>query len=889
MGDIRKLLNPATIALIGASEVKDAAGRTTLENLLASKGITVFPVNPNRKTVLDLPCYPSINSVPAPVDLAVIVTPANTVPRIVEECGKSKVEGIVILSAGFGEDGEEGKKLEREIVAIRKKYRMRMIGPNSLGVIRPNVNLNVSFLKSGPEKGKVAFISQSGAFGRALLDWGISAHIGFSMFVSLGSMIDVEFGDLIDFLGTDPHTRSIMLYVEESLGDVKRFISAAKGFACSKPIIVLKPQMPAEQSEPFLSHTGALAGNEEVYDAVFRRIGAVRVRDAADLLNAASALYARYLPRGRRLLIITNAAGVGNMAKSKLGEWGGHLAKLSDKSLEALGKLLPSYWNRANPVYIERDADVMRFASTLSICLEDSGADSVLVIYTPQGVAQSDELAKAIVCVAESATKPVLATFMGGKGVELGKEILLQNNIPTYDTPEEAVRTYLYMHRYERSLELLYQTPEELPVDQAPPKNNLKALIRKAVKEGTRIFTEEESRRFLTNYGIPVLKSETTRTVEDALQTAKEIGYPVVLKISSPDIIYRVDTGGVIAGIRSEQELKEAYEKLPQRVAEWMPAARITGITVQKMIEKIDYEVILGAKRDKTFGSVILFGMGGVGVEVFKDFSVGLPPLNQTLARRLMEETRVYKSLQGYRNRPPADLRQLEQIVVSFSNLIVDFPEIQEMDINPIAISNGRPYALDARIVIDASMLDHAQPYPHLVITPYPTRYATPWTLPDGTAVLIRPMKPEDEPLINEMLSSASEETVRMRYFQAIKQTTHDMHIRLCSMDYDREFRVAAELREGEKRKIIGTARLVTEPATKSAEYAVIVADPYHGKGLGYKLVDVLIGIAHDKGLEEVYGLVQTKNRRMLGVCRKLGFTIGPPQEELCRVTLSLT
>ena len=801
MDDIKKLLNPATIALIGASEAEDSTGRITLKNLLVSKDVTVFPVNPNRKTVLGLSCYPSIGSVPAPVDLAVIATPAKTVPRIVEECGKSKVEGIIILSAGFGEDGEEGKKLERQIIAIHKKYRMRIIGPNSLGIIRPNINLNASFLKSGPAKGKVAFISQSGGFGRALLDWGISAHIGFSMFASLGSMIDVGFGDFIDFLGADPHTRSIMLYVEESLGDVKRFISAAKGFACSKPIIVLKPQMPAEQSEPSLSHTGVLAGNEEVYDAVFKRIGAVRVKDAADLLNAARALYARYLPRGRRLLIISNAAGTGNMATSTLREWGGHLAKLSDKTLEVLDRLLPSYWNRVNPVYIERDADVMRFTSALSICLEDPEADCVLVIYTPQGAASPDELAKAIVNVAGRATKPVLATFMGGKEVEPGKEILFQNNIPTYDTPEEAVRTYLYMYRYERSLELLYQTPEELSVDQAPPKNNLKALIRKAVNEGERIFTEGESNRFLISYGIPVLRSETTRTVEDALWAAREIGYPVVLKVSSPDIIYRVDVGGVVTWISSEQELKEQYETLPKRVAEWAPTARITGITVQKMVEKIDYEVILGAKRDKTFGTVILFGMGGVGVEVFKDFSIGLPPLNQTLARRLMEETRVYRTLHGYRNKPPADLRQLEQIIVSFSNLMVDFPEIQEMDINPIAISNGKAYALDARIVIDASMLDHAQPYPHLAITPYPTRYTMPWTLPDGTTVLIRPMKPEDEPLINEMLSSASEETVRMRYFQAIKQTTHEMHIRLCSMDYERDIRVAAELREGEREK----------------------------------------------------------------------------------------
>jgi acetyltransferase len=888
MGDIRKIFNPGTVALVGATEREGTIGRDTLVNLLGSGHRQIFPVNPNRDKILGLDCYPTVAHVPPHIDLAVIATPAATVPAIVEACGEAGVDGIIIISAGFREVGLEGKALEDRIVDIRKQYGMRIVGPNCVGVISPHTNLNASFIKAGPEKGKIAFISQSGAFGRALLDWGISAHIGFSMFASLGSMIDVDFADLIDFLAEDPHTKSIMVYVEGHIGGVKKLIGAARGFARTRPIILLKPALPSRDSLAPLSHTGTLAGSEQVFDAVFKRTGVVRVKNAVDLFNAASVLDSRHLPKGARLLIITNAYGVGIMAMNALTELGGELARLSDASMEALDSLLPPSWSRDNPIHILRDADVERYIRTLSVGLADPGVDGVLIICTPQGVARSDELAGAIALAVEEGWKPVITSCIGGKEVHAGRELLIRHSIPTYDTPEEAAKTYFYMYKYEKNLELLYETPAELSVDSAPPKNNLKALIRRSVKEGAAILTEEESMRFLANYGIPTVSPYVTANVDQALAAAREIGYPVVLKVASPDIIYRVDVGGVITGITSDSELKDEYHKLKERVRMMVPSARVTGITVQKMLEMIDYEIILGAKKDKDCGSVILFGMGGVGVEVFRDFSIGLPPLNQTLARRLMEETKVYGMLKGYRGKPPADLRRIEEILVSFSNLIVDFPEIAEMDVNPVAISRGKAYALGARIVIDKSCVGDGGQYSHLVISPYPTRYIMPWTLADGTQLLLRPIKPEDEPLIDEMYSTLSDETFRGRFFQANRRTTHEMHIRQCSVDYDREMGIVAEDRRAGKRSIVAIGGLIVEPGLRSGEYAVLVRDDYHGKGLGYKIVDILIGVAQEKGLEEIYGVVLTSNRKMLKVCRRLGFAIEEPVEDLRTVRLLL-
>ena len=889
MGDIKKIFNPETIALIGATEQEKTVGRVLLENLLRPKNRKVFAVNPRRKVILGLESFPTILEIPEKIDLAIIATPPPTVPDIIEECGRAEVEGIIIISSGFKEIGEEGKELESRIIAIRKRYGMRIVGPESLGIIRPNIDLNASLLAVHPEKGNIAFVSQGGALGAAILDWAIDGRIGFGTFSSLGSMIDVDFGDLIDFLGNDAHTRSIMLYME-NIVHAKKFMSAARGFAHNKLIVVVKPGRFQEKPKPALSHTGALIERDKVYDAAFKRAGVVRIKEIGDLFNTVRVLHSKHLPKGPRLAIITNVGWVGVMATDALKESGGALAKISSQTAEQLQSFLPGHWKKGNPIDILWDADVERYVRTLNLCLEAHEIDGVLIIYTPQMVAGPEELAEAVVKIAQKAWKPIITAWMGGKAVQKGRDLLFESNIPTYETPEDAVKTYLYMYQYERNLESLYETPEELPIDQAPPKNNLKALIRRAVKEGRTILNEEESKRFLINYGIPTISARMTYNVEGALSIAKFVGYPVVLKIVSPDITYKSDVGGVVMGVSSDERLSIEFEKLLKKVKGNAPQARIQGVTVQKMVEEIDYEIILGAKKDSDFGSVILFGMGGIGVQILRDFAIGLSPLNQILARKLMEETEAYRMLQGYRGKAPADLRQLEQITVSFSNLIIDFPEIAEMDINPLAISQGKAYALDARIIIDKDYLEENNPsqYPHLVITPYPTRYVTSWRLRGGTEVTLRPIKPEDEPLGYELLMNLSPQTFKERFFQNTMKITHEMLIRLCNIDYDREVALVAEVREETKRRFVGIGTLFIDPDFGNGEFSIVVSDDCQGKGLGYKLIDTLIGIAQEKGLEKFYGIVLTDNRKMINLCRKLGFTVENWPDGLSRVELHL-
>ena len=873
MSHIQVMFDPKTIALIGATEKEGAVGRTILENLLRSKGRRIFPVNPHTSKVLDVESYPAIAGVPEHVDLAVVATPARSVPGVVEECGQAGVEGVVIISAGFKEIGEEGTLLESEIDGLRKKYGMRIMGPNCLGFVRPVRGLNATFLRGNPPPGNIAFISQSGALGSAILDWAVGAGIGFSMFASLGSMIDVDFGDMIDFLGDDEATRSILIYME-GVGNARKFMSAARAFARRKPIIILKPGRFVESARAAHSHTGAMAGDDAVYEAAFRRAGAVRVGEIAELFNAAQVLDSKRLPAGPRLAIVTSAGGPGVMATDALIHLGGELAELSDESMKQLNTLLPPYWSKANPIDVLGDATVERFTKALAICLGDPMVDGVLVIYVPLDSAPSAQVAQVVADNAKNTSKPVIASWMGARDVEEGKRIFVENSIPHYDTPEEAVRTYLNMCKYKRHLDELYETPDELPTQQAPAKERLKELLKMVLKEGRTLLSEEESKDFLMTYDIPVTPAQLACDSEAAKSMAEKVGYPVVIKVVSPDISHKSDVGGVIMGIDSSAALKEAYEKLMQRVKKRAPAAAIMGIAVEKMITDVDYELILGAKKDKDFGSVILFGMGGTTAEFIKDFSIGLPPLNRTLAKMLIQDTKVYKMLQGFRGKPPADFEGIEEIIINFSNLIVDFPEISEIDINPLAISNGKASALDARIIIDRNYEAAGRsPYPHLIITPYPTKYIKPWQLTDGTAVLLRPIRPEDEPAEHEMLSTLSPETLRARFFSAIKDISHEWLILFCNIDYDRHMAIVAELRENGKKKMIGVARLFMNPDLTSGEVAVLVHDRFQGKGLGYKLVAVLIEIARERGLEDIRADVLTENEKMLRIFRRLGFT----------------
>jgi len=887
-----KIFNPRSVAIIGASDEEGTVGYALMKNFTEHdfEG-KIYPVNIRKTEIHGLKAYQTVEQIPEPIDLAVIATPAKTVPDIVEQCGKAGIKGIIIISAGFKEIGPEGKALEDKILEIKKKYSLRIIGPNCLGVIRPSIKLNATFISKTPKPGNIAFISQSGALGSAILDWAIHENIGFSNFVSIGSMIDVDFGDLIDYFGTDPKTRSILMYIE-GLTDARKFMSATRHFARTKPIIVVKTGKYTESAKAAASHTGSLTGEDIIYDAAFKRAGIVRVDEIEDLFNCAEVLGTQPLPKGPNLAIITNAGGPGVMATDALIAKGGKLAKLSQKTIEFLDSILPHYWSRGNPIDILGDAKADRYKAVIEACLNDENVDGILIIYTAQAVAEPVEIAKSIVELCKSRgyqNKTILTSFMGYGAVEEANCIFNENNIPTYSTPEQAIKTYHYMCQYKRNLELLYETPEELPVDVVPPKRSLMVIMRNVATENREILNEAEAKAFLEYYNFPVVKTKVAQTEDEAATIASQLGYPVVLKILSPQIIHKTDAGGVALDIKSETEVRDTFNRLIEKAKEYNPDAEILGVTVQPMIKKQGYEVIIGAKTDPLFGPVILFGMGGVGVELFKDFAIGIPPLNQTLVRRMMEETKVYQLLKGYRNVPPANIKLLEEIIVRFSQMLVDFPQLKEVDINPLFINEKEAFAIDARIVIDKErVFAKLEPHQHLVITPYPKKYETLWKLRDGRTVLLRPIRPEDEPLWLEMFQNFSEESIRYRFFQIIKDTPHETRVRYCNIDYDREIAIVPELTEEGRRKILGVVRVSIEPDGKAGEIAFIVADPWQGLGLGTKLVDYAIEICKERGIETLYAIILPDNYRAISLLKKMGFKIKYLEDGTVKGTLNL-
>jgi acetyltransferase len=890
--NLDRIFNPKSIAVIGASNEEGSVRYALMKNFTES-GFAghVFPVNLKKTEVLGVKAYLSVEQIPEPVDLAVIATPAGTVPEVLEQCGKAGISGIIIISAGFKEIGPEGRALEERITDIKKKYSMRIVGPNCLGVIRPIMRLNATFMSKMPKPGNIAFISQSGALGSAILDWAMHENIGFSNFVSLGSMIDVDFGDLIDYFGTDPKTKSILMYIE-GITDARKFMSAARHFARTKPIIVVKAGKFSESAKAAASHTGSLTGEDMIYDKAFKRAGMVRVEEIADLFNCAAVLGMQPIPRGPNLAIITNAGGPGVMATDALIAQGGTLAKLSEKTVETLNNILPHFWSRGNPIDILGDAKADRYRAVVEACLNDDNVDGLVIIYTAQAVAEPVEVAQSLAELIRSRSyqnKTILTSFMGFGAVEEANSIFIENNIPTYSTPEQAIKTYHYMYQYKRNLELLYETPEELPVDVVPPKRPLLTVLRNVATENREILTEVEAKTFLEYYNFPVVKTKIAQTENEAALLASQLGYPVVLKILSPQITHKSDAGGVVLDLTNENEVREAFKRIVQKAKEYSSHADILGVTVQPMIKSQGYEVIIGAKADPLFGPVILFGMGGIGVELFKDFAIGIPPLNQTLVRRMMEETKVYQLLKGYRNEPPANIKLLEEILVRFSQMLVDFPQLKEVDINPLFINEKEAFAFDARIVIDPKkVFTKSEPHQHLVITPYPTKYETMWRLRDERTVILRPIKPEDEPLWLEMFQNFSEESIRYRFFQVLKDTPHETRVRYCNIDYDREIAIVAELTEEGRKRILGVARVSIEPDGKKGEIAFIVADPWQGLGLGTKLVDYVLEICVDMKLETIYAIMLADNYRAMGLMKKMGFTVKYMDDGTVKGTLNL-
>jgi acetyltransferase len=884
--DLDVFVQPSTIALIGATDTAGSVGRTLLWNLISSPfGGTVFPVNPKRKGVLGVPAYPNLAAIPAAVDLAVIATPATSVPAVISECVRAGVKGAIVISAGFREVGASGLKLEREILEARGESDLRIIGPNCLGVMSPRTGMNATFAAAMARPGNVGFISQSGALLTAILDWSQLENVGFSAIVSLGSMLDVGWGDWIDFLGDDARTESIVIYME-SVGDARSFLSAARAVALRKPIIVLKAGRTDAAAKAAASHTGALAGSDEVLEAAFRRVGVLRAHSIADLFDMAEVLSKQPRPAGPRLTIITNAGGPGVLATDALIANGGELAALSPETLNSLDEKLPPPWSHANPIDILGDAGPDRFAQTLQAAAQSPDSDGLLVILTPQAMTDPVMTAEKLRPFARSLGKPVLASWMGGGSVAAGRAILASAGIPLFDYPDDAVRAFLYMWRYSYNLRGLYETPA-LVTD--PSEKSGRAQVAKVIDSvrasGRTILTEAESKQLLAAAGIPTLETLVATSAEEAVRHAETIGYPIALKLHSYTITHKTDVGGVVLNLTNKAAVREGFERIRQSVAERAGQEHFAGVAVQRMITTSGYELIIGSSVDAQFGPVVLFGAGGQLVEVFRDRALALPPLNTTLARRLIEQTRVSIALRGVRGRQPVDLAAIERVLVRFSQLIIEQPWIAEIDINPLLASEEQLLALDARVVLHPGEIGAAN-LPRPVIRPYPSQYETVVTLAGGELVTIRPIRPEDEPLLVQFHQTLSDSTVYARYSQYLsfdQRSAHERLSRVCFVDYDREIALVAELRadQAEDRRIVGVARLIRLNIPTHAELAVVISDPYQRKGLGTHLISQLINVARQEHMERLVAYVHVDNRGMKRLCEQFQFSITEDQSAI--------
>jgi acetyltransferase len=872
------LFAPRSIAVIGATDKEGSVGRSVLENL-RSFGGSLHPINPNHETILGMQAFPSVEAAPAPIDLAVIATPAPTVPGIVRECGQAGVRGAVILSAGFRESGSEGSELERQIKEEAARGGVRILGPNCLGLMAPHAHLNATFAGALPQPGNIAFISQSGALCTAILGWSFRKKLGFSAFVSVGSMLDLGWGDLIDHLGSDPNTHSIVIYME-SIGDARSFLSAAREVSFTKPIIVIKVGRTEAAATAVVSHTGAMAESDEVLDAAFRRVGVLRVDTIEDLFELAELVGKQPVPRGPRLCIVTNAGGPGALAADTLVARGGRLAQLTSASVAALDGFLPKAWSHGNPIDIQGDADEARFAKAVEVAVADPESDGVLVVLTPQALTNATTTAEALRPFANIHRKPVLASWMGGAEVDGGRRVLAECGIPVFEYPDTAARAFCYMWQRSSNLHSLYETPalSAFSTGGEGARKRAADVIRLAQRAGRTLLSEYEAKQVIAAYDLPTVETSLALSEKAAVAAAERMGYPVAVKLHSESLAHKTEVGGVHLDVGSRAGVRAAWRAIEKSVAEKAGKRHFLGVTVQRMASRTGYELLLGSSVDPNFGPVIVFGAGGELVNVFRDRALALPPLTANLARLAIEQTKIHAALLGVRGRLPADIRALELLLVRFSQLVAEHPRIKEIDINPLLVSSEQMIALDARIVLhDPSVKEQQLPRPS--IRPYPFHYVRSETLKDGTPVTIRPIRAEDEPLMVRLHHHLSEDSVYNRYFSFLKleqRIAHERLARLCFIDYDREMALVAEHtdpRSGE-REIIGVGRLVKQPGTNSGEFAVLVDDRWQGRGLGSMLLRLVVRVGRDEHLSVVTGEILPDNVAMKSVARRVGFRL---------------
>ncbi len=873
------LFHPQTVAVVGATDKAGSVGKAVFQNLLKNpSGIRILPINPARPFVGGVAAYPSLTAAPGPIDLAILITPAASMPGLISECVEKGILAVIIISAGFRETGEAGRKLELEIMA-RAKGKLRIVGPNCLGLMNPLIGLNATFAGDIAKPGNLAFLSQSGALCTAILDWSLKVNIGFSGFVSTGSMLDVGWGDLIDYFGEDPRTKAILLYME-TIGDARAFLSAAREVALTKPIIVIKGGRTEEAAKAVSSHTGTLSGSDAVLDAAFERVGVQRVDSIAELFYLAESLSDQPRPKGNALTVVTNAGGPGVLCVDALIGGGGRLASLSEQTSKDLDAILPPHWSHNNPIDVIGDADSERFSGAVRLALDNPASDGVLAILTFQAMTDPTGTAAKLAAMARSSDKPLLASWMGGAGVEAGIAALNAAGIPTFPFPDTAARIFNYMAEYQSNLRNLYETP--MPpaggTDAEGSKAVAAAILDASWDEGRSTLTEFESKQVLKAYGIPVVETSVARNMEEALRQAEGYGYPVVLKLHSKTLTHKSDVDGVKLNIQDGEEVKAAFRAIETSVTQKAGKEHFQGVSVQRMIKESGFELILGGNVNSQFGPVMLFGWGGTMVEILGDRSLALPPLNTNLARLMMEGTKVYKALQGTRGKQAVDLAALKEVLVRFSHIMLENPRIKEIDVNPFLVSDKVQMALDARVILHGRETPIAE-LPRPAIRPYPTRYVGAFVMQNGIPAQMRPIRPEDEPMVARFHARLSERTVYDRYLQPIKldeRVAHERLVRICFNDYDRSIALVAQVSAAKdaQPEIAAIARLTKTRGETSAELSVVVEDVSQGLGLGKELVRRLLRIAADEGLEKVVAYILPENQVMQGLCTSLGFEL---------------
>jgi acetyltransferase len=869
---LKPLFTPTSVAIFGASNTEDSVGYVVFKNLLESgyKG-ELYAINPKYEKVQERASYKNLKEIGKPIELAVITTPAKTVPAILECCGDYGIKMVVIHSAGFSETGAQGGKLEKKLQEIAKRYGIRFIGPNSLGIMRPSIGLNLTFLKGTAKAGNLALVSQSGALCAAVLDWAVPLDVGFSTVVSTGTSADLDFGEVLDYLVSDPQTQGILMYIE-GIHQSRSFMSGLRAAARIKPVIVIKSGRYESVSKVVMSHSGAMVGRDDAFDAALQRAGVVRVKTFGQLFAAAKTLASRYKAHGNRLAIVTNGGGPGVMATDSAVELNIPLATLSQTTLTTLNKTLPPLWSHANPVDIGSDATAERYQLAVAACLEDPNIDAVLVILTPQAMSHPLEAAHAVIELAEKSSKPVLGCWMGGKQIEESRRAFVQRRIPEFRTPEAAVESFHYLSAYHQNQQLLLQTPESLGHHDSPDVEGAKIIIESVLAERRKVLTEMESKALLGAFRIPVVATAIARTANEALVLAESMGFPIALKINSPDISHKSDVGGVRLNITNAQSVRDSFRSIMQQVQQHCPNSRLDGVTVERMISKPNgRELMIGIVRDPVFGPIITFGMGGTMVEVMGDTAVSLPPLNRYLAKSMIGKTRAAKLLDHFRQMPPADLDSLEHALLRVSEMACELPWLREMDINPLIIDEHGVVAVDARIVVDYHS-HSTDRYSHMAIYPYPSHLLQQWQLPDGTDILIRPIRPEDADIEQEFVRGLSEESKYFRFMQSLQELTPTMLVRFTQIDYDREMALIAVTEEDGHEVELGVARYAINPDGESCEFALVISDRWKHRGVAHKLMTSIMDAARSRGLKTIEGDVLSNNHSMLKLMAKLGF-----------------